>query len=158
MISLPPWLEARRRGGLSGGQGATSLLVAGWVSSTCLRAVVCVASVGPALGEVGYCEWTSVLCCWMPGLSCQPTSLLSCNQVLQHPRSPPAFANRLSLTGAGDIFLVCWRQSPSYSLKSSAGQGLAVLSPHKSKHCWWILLLRPNSAPGLLLCFLLPPP
>lgn len=73
-------------------------------------------------------------------------------------RVPSITCNKLSPTSAGDVFLVCWRQSPSYSLKSSAGQGLAVLRLHKSKHLWWILVFRPNPAPGSLPCSPLPAP
>lgn len=76
MISLPPWLEAKRRGGLSAGQGATHSLR--WQGGSRVRAAVRVARVAlplPALAEVGPCQWAGVPYCWMPGLSCQPAIL-----------------------------------------------------------------------------------
>lgn len=87
-----------------------------------------------------------------------PTLLASSTSVDQYPDTsilhlPASLANKLTLPSIGDVFLVCWRQSPSYGSKCSAGQGLTVLSLCKKKHCWWILVFGPNPAPGLLLSF-----
>ena len=75
-------------------------------------------------------------------------SLFCWSQGPQHPGSAPLLADKLSPTSTEDVFLACCRQSPSYSSKSSAEQGLASLC--KSKHHWWILVSRPNPAPGFL--------
>lgn len=87
-----------------------------------------------------------------------PTLLASSTSVHQYPDTsilhlPASLANKLTLPSIGDVFLVCWRQSPSYGSKCSAGQGLTALSLCKKKRCWWILVFRPNPAPGLLLSF-----
>lgn len=128
-VLLPAWLEVSRRHGLSVGQGATDLLVVIWVSSTCVRAVMHEAGAGLALASL-----ESTGCCICAAhLGSAGSHLIP----LLKPEtgSPISLANKLSPTSAGDVFLACWRQSPSYSVKSLAGQGLAVLSLHKSKHC-----------------------
>lgn len=133
----PTWLEVSRRHSLSAGQGVTDPPVVTWVSSTHVRAVVHEAGLGPAsaaLVEAGCYECARMHPLWVLGLCWRPSPCSAEARVRQHPGSPLSFVNKLSPTNAGDVFLTCWRQSPSYSLKSSAGQGLAVLSLHKSKH------------------------
>lgn len=153
MISLSPWLEARRRGGLAAGQGATSQQLCEGSGACGMR------DTGPA--SQPWPRWDTVhgpACCTAGCLGSASASLpafqTSPSTIQGHPRHLHTGCH----WRVPGIFLACWRQSPSYSLESSAGQGLAVLSLHKSKLFSWILLFRPNSAPGLLLRFPLPPP
>lgn len=57
-----------------------------------------------------------------------PTLLASSTPVHQYPdisiqHLTASLTNKLTLPSIGDVFLVCWRQSPSYGSKCSAGRG-----------------------------------
>lgn len=93
-------------------------------------------------------KWVCECLCWALGLNWRPSphraSIQYPDTSIQH--LPASLTNKLTLPSIGDVFLACWRQSPSYGSKCSAGRGLAVLSLCKKKHCWWILVFRPNPA------------